>query len=843
MRVLFVDDEPDILEQAKLFLEKEKDGLDIDTVISAGKALELFEKNDYDCIVSDYQMPEMDGLSFLKILRNERQNSIPFIMFTGKGREEVAIEALNLGADRYLQKGGDPRSQYDVLAQAIIQEIEYSQMEERENFFEISATHAPEAIFVSDKNANIIYVNKQASENLGYSIEELEDMKIFDLDPNFSSKNWNQHWKKSRKKGKTRIESDHIKKDGTKFSVELLINHIEHMGEEYHFTFARDITDRKKMEKELSFESDLMESLMDNLPDFVYFKDEDARYVEVSESYAEMINMEKDEIIGRKVTDLYSEDEGNRMHEDDLRVIEEGGKIVDKEDKITIPNGETRWMSTTKIPRYDDEGNVIGMFGVSRDITDRMRLEKRIANERDMFVEGPVVVFSWLNESGWPIDYVSPNVEEVLGYEPEDFTGGDLVYTDVIADEDVDKVIEENREASERGEPRFEHSPYRIVKKNGDEIWVYDLTTIVRNDKGEITRYQGYILDITQQMEREEESRLSKDIITKSPIVVFLWRNEEGWPVEFVTEDVVDIYGYSPEDFTFENMKFIDTIHPDDRSRVREEVIESSKKGRERISHEPYRIITREGNVRWIKDETYIKRDEKGNILNYRGIQEDITQRKKAEEREEFLHSLLRHDVRNKAQIVQGYLELLRDTDLSEEQSELIEKASKASEVGVDIIEKVRTLRKVSEERRISEVGIRVILKNVISGKESQASERDIEIDFEMEGCKVLGGPLLEELFSNLVENSIKHADCEKIRISGRKTSEECIITVEDDGKGISDEDKNKIFEKGFKSGKTGGSGLGLFLVKEIAESYGGSVEVNDSELGGARFDVHLKKT
>ncbi len=86
------------------------------------------------------------------------------------------------------------------------------------------------------------------------------------------------------------------------------------------------------------------------------------------------------------------------------------------------------------------------------------------------------------------------------------------------------------------------------------------------------------------------------------------------------------------------------------------------------------------------------------------------------------------------------------------------------------------------------------------------------------------------------------HSGCEKIRIGFKEAGNECIVTVEDDGCGISDENKDKIFERGFKKGETAGTGLGTYLVKEIAESYGSGIEVKDSELGGARFDVHLQK-
>ncbi len=124
MKVLLVDDEESLLEQAKLFLKKEDKSIQVEISSSPEKALKLLNNSEYDAIISDYQMPEIDGLKLLKTIKKERNKDIPFIMFTGKGREEVAIEALNLGADRYLQKGGSPKSQYSVLAQAIRQEVE-----------------------------------------------------------------------------------------------------------------------------------------------------------------------------------------------------------------------------------------------------------------------------------------------------------------------------------------------------------------------------------------------------------------------------------------------------------------------------------------------------------------------------------------------------------------------------------------------------------------------------------------------------------------------------------------------------------------------------------------------
>jgi len=108
IRLLYVDEEPTLLEIGKIFLERDGAFL-VDTTSSASAALAQMESTTYDAIISDYEMPKMNGIELLKMVRTSG-NTLPFILFTGRGREDVVIQALNEGADFYLQKGGDPRS-------------------------------------------------------------------------------------------------------------------------------------------------------------------------------------------------------------------------------------------------------------------------------------------------------------------------------------------------------------------------------------------------------------------------------------------------------------------------------------------------------------------------------------------------------------------------------------------------------------------------------------------------------------------------------------------------------------------------------------------------------------
>ncbi|OKY77500.1 MAG: Signal transduction histidine kinase containing PAS domain [Candidatus Methanohalarchaeum thermophilum] len=249
--------------------------------------------------------------------------------------------------------------------------------------------------------------------------------------------------------------------------------------------------------------------------------------------------------------------------------------------------------------------------------------------------------------------------------------------------------------------------------------------------------------------------------------------------------------------------------------------------------------------VVYLEISDYPLRDSEGDVVGLAGVAKDVTEQKKIKKRERFLHSLLRHDVKNKNQIVKGYLELLKESDLPEEEKEKINKALDACNKSNDIIKKVRTLSKISEEE-IKSVKIEKTIQEVVDENRARAQKRDMEFVVEQDcpssDCLVEGGALLKELFNNLIENSIKHSNGNKIKITSRSKGNQVICTVEDDGEGIPQEIKNKIFEKGFKHGETSETGLGLYLVREIAESYGGKVKAKNSDMGGAKFELQLKK-
>src|SRR5665647_2572603 len=160
IRILHVDDDPSIQELTKLMLLDFDNSIEIDSACCVDKGLTQLAAKTYDLVVSDYEMPQKNGLDFLQELR-QNKNLTPFILFTGKGREEVAIKALNLGADGYINKQGNPETVYGELAHAIKISAERGQIKkellERDTRILKLASQTPGMLFQFKRRPNGTY--------------------------------------------------------------------------------------------------------------------------------------------------------------------------------------------------------------------------------------------------------------------------------------------------------------------------------------------------------------------------------------------------------------------------------------------------------------------------------------------------------------------------------------------------------------------------------------------------------------------------------------------------------------------------------------------------------------
>ena len=177
LHILHVDDDLCLLEVSKQILSMENN-FEIENVTSVDEAFKKMEEQTYDAIVSDYEMPQKNGLEFLKELR-EQKNDIPFILFTGKGREDVAVKALNLGADSYINKNGSPETVYCELADAINKTVERKKSRKLLASIRVKVSYASGEItsrnisYCKAAPLRIVFANEAMGKILGYSSQEL----------------------------------------------------------------------------------------------------------------------------------------------------------------------------------------------------------------------------------------------------------------------------------------------------------------------------------------------------------------------------------------------------------------------------------------------------------------------------------------------------------------------------------------------------------------------------------------------------------------------------------------------------------------------------------------------
>jgi len=281
-RILYVDDEPGLLEIGKLFLE-EGGQFRVDTRSSASSGLDLLASETYDAVISDYQMPGMDGIEFLKKVRASG-NTIPFILFTGRGREEVVIQALNEGADFYLQKGGEPVSQFAELAHKIRQSVQKRQAEilirDHERREADIINFLPDATFAIDIQGKVIAWNRAIEEMTGILAGEMIGKAGYEHALPFYHERRPVTVDLVLHDDPAVVEKYPVmKKEGSSLFSEIYIPHLN-KGKGAHLWFTasplydtagnltgaiesvRDITERKRTEEALNLENQRIESLL-----------------------------------------------------------------------------------------------------------------------------------------------------------------------------------------------------------------------------------------------------------------------------------------------------------------------------------------------------------------------------------------------------------------------------------------------------------------------------------------------------------------------------------------------------------------------------------------------------
>ena len=267
IRILHLDDDSSITELTHSFLERESEAFDIVTENDPQRALDRVEAERVDCIVSDYDMPGMDGLSFLDAIR-EVSPEVPFILFTGKGSEEIASEAISRGVTDYIQKEANT-DQYTVLANriqnAVSQYRAEREVERRSEWYSRILEHSSDYVLIVDNEGKVSYVSPAIERVMGYTPEEIIGTNSFQyIHPDYHEDAVNSFLRTVENPDEeVTVEYQSIAKDGSvrwlevrgsSFLDDPLINGV--------MVNIRDITERKEREQEIKRQNEQLDQFV-----------------------------------------------------------------------------------------------------------------------------------------------------------------------------------------------------------------------------------------------------------------------------------------------------------------------------------------------------------------------------------------------------------------------------------------------------------------------------------------------------------------------------------------------------------------------------------------------------
>jgi PAS domain S-box-containing protein len=498
----------------------------------------------------------------------------------------------------------------------------------KERYYELFE-NANDVVFTCGLRGHLTSLNKAGQRITGYSLPEAIGKNLTQMvAPEYSALAQQITRRDAAQEGPTIHELEMVSKDGRRVPLEISIRFICDEGLPVAIQgIARDITERKRAEAALMEERHLLRTLMDNLPDYIYFKDRDTRFIRTNKAHAKVFGLnDPAQAIGKTDFDFFTNEHAQPAFADEQEIIRTGQPMLDKEEKETWPDGRETWVSTTKMPLRDAAGNIIGTFGISRDITERKRAEEAL-QERTTYLSAliensPLAIVA--HDPQGRIQMCNPAFERLFQYRQEEILGAQLDDLVVPAE-----VLSQAREYTRRvmaGEA-LQATPRRR-RKDGTlmDVELHCVPLVLGG-----TLVGAYVLyqDITERKRVEQELHESEEryrsLVEAAPDVIYTVSAEDG-SLTSLNPAFETLTGWSRAEWL--GKPLVGIVHPDDLPVA----VETSQKASRGETQPPYelRVLSKSGEY-LVGEFTSTPHVKDGKVVGELGIARDITERKRAE--------------------------------------------------------------------------------------------------------------------------------------------------------------------------------------------------------------------
>ena len=517
-----------------------------------------------------------------------------------------------------------------ILSDQEVNSRNFEEIKANEEKYRYMFTNNPQPFLIYDlETLAFLEINSAAIHHYGYTREEFLSMTIKDIRPKEDIEALMKDVELTRNAYNPAGEWRHLKKNGEIINVEIISHSVTFNNRRARQVMINDITMRKQNEGKLQKEQYLMNILMDNIPDLIYFKDKDSRFLRINNSQANSLGISHPKLaIGKTDFDFFNEKQAQSAFDDEKTIIQTDKPIVDIEENEIFPDGRERWVSTTKMPLKDKDGKIIGTFGISRDITERKRIEETLReSERQTraLVEDAVEIIFMVDKEGY-FTYINQAGINSSGYTLDELK--QLKYIDLVAPEYIQRVKRNYfRQYLERRP--LTNTEYPHITKSGKIIWFNQNTRLII-ENGKVKGFYIIARDVTDRRIAEEALKESEERFRSlyENSTVGIYRTTPGGEIILANPTLIKLLGYSYfEEIASINLEQAGFEPNHDRKQFLEQIeMNGEIKGFES------EWTCKNGSVKYIRESATAIRDSKGMTLYYDGTVEDITERKQAEE-------------------------------------------------------------------------------------------------------------------------------------------------------------------------------------------------------------------